>query len=161
MQARALRRTSVPNLRLDDLAVVLDTPGGELDANGRLGVEVELVARESAQQVGLSDARVADDDHCRVRQAASASEVCAQPGSGAPSGRRAGSEGGGVVCPSTLEQIVVVVICTRCGHAVARGAACWTASRVLESCGGLVLTVHVNGHQTRKMCANFRRPHLR
>jgi hypothetical protein len=50
----------VPNLRLDRLCIDLDAPGRKLDADGRLGVEVELVAGESAQQVGFSDARVSD-----------------------------------------------------------------------------------------------------
>lgn len=53
----------IPNLCLDGLGVDLDRPGGELDADGRLGVEVELVASESAEQVGLSDARVSDQHH--------------------------------------------------------------------------------------------------
>lgn len=46
----------VPDLRLDGFGVHLDGPRGELDADGGLGVEVELVAGESAQQVGLADA---------------------------------------------------------------------------------------------------------
>ena len=46
----------IPDLRLDGLGVDLDRPGRELDADGRLGVEVELVAGESAQQVGFTDA---------------------------------------------------------------------------------------------------------
>ena len=50
------------------LAVVLDAARGELDADGRLGVEVELVAREAAQQVRLAHARVADDDNCSARR---------------------------------------------------------------------------------------------
>jgi len=54
-------RTRVPYLRLDDLAVVLDAARGEFDTDGRLGVEMELVARESAQQVRLANARVAND----------------------------------------------------------------------------------------------------
>lgn len=53
----------IPDLRLDRLGVNLDGPGGELDADGRLGIEVELVARESAQEVRLSDTRVSDQHH--------------------------------------------------------------------------------------------------
>lgn len=45
----------VPNLRLDGLGIHLNRAGSELDADGRLGVEVELVAGESAQQVGFTD----------------------------------------------------------------------------------------------------------
>ncbi len=54
----------VPDLGLDGLRVDLDGACRELDADGRLGVEVELVAREPAQQVRLSDARVSDKDDC-------------------------------------------------------------------------------------------------
>jgi hypothetical protein len=54
----------VPDLRLDRLCVDLDGSGGELDADGRLGVEVELVARESAQEVRLSDAGISDEHNC-------------------------------------------------------------------------------------------------
>jgi len=53
--AVALLASCVPNLRLDRLGVHLDRTGSELDADGRLGVEVELVAGESAQQVGFTD----------------------------------------------------------------------------------------------------------
>ena len=61
--ARArVRVTCVPNLRLDDLGIVLDAACGKLDTDGRLGVEVELVASEPAQQVGLAHARIANDD---------------------------------------------------------------------------------------------------
>ena len=35
---------------------------GELDADGGLGLEAELVARESREDVGLADAGVADQD---------------------------------------------------------------------------------------------------
>ena len=37
----------VPNLGLDNLAVDLEGAGGELDADGGLGLEAELVAREA------------------------------------------------------------------------------------------------------------------
>ena len=53
----------VPDLGFDGLAVDADGAGRELDADGRFGVEVEFVAGESAEQVGLSDARVSDQDH--------------------------------------------------------------------------------------------------
>lgn len=52
----------VPNLRLDGLCVDLDGPCGKLDANGRLGVEVELVAGKTTQKVGFTDTRVSDQD---------------------------------------------------------------------------------------------------
>lgn len=50
----------IPNLRLDRLGVDLDGPGRELDSDRRLRVQVELVARESAEKVRLSDAGVTD-----------------------------------------------------------------------------------------------------
>jgi hypothetical protein len=56
-------RTSVPDLRFDDFAIVLDAARRELDTDGGLGVEMELIAGESAEQVRLADAGVADDDH--------------------------------------------------------------------------------------------------
>lgn len=62
--AVALLACRVPDLGLDGLGVDLDGAGGELDADGRLGVQVELVAREPAQQVGFADARVSDEHHC-------------------------------------------------------------------------------------------------
>jgi hypothetical protein len=46
----------VPDLGLDRLGVDLDGSCRELDADSRLGVEVELVAGETAQQVGFTDA---------------------------------------------------------------------------------------------------------
>ena len=52
----------VPDLGLDDLVVDVDAAGGELDADGGLGLEAELVAREAGEQVGLADAGVADED---------------------------------------------------------------------------------------------------
>ena len=67
---RAGVRTSVPNLGLDGFAVDLDRACRKLDADGRLGLEVELVPCEPRQQVGLADARVADqDDCCSTRRA--------------------------------------------------------------------------------------------
>lgn len=45
----SLLPSSVPNLCLDSLGVDLDGARGELDTDGRLGVEVELVASESAE----------------------------------------------------------------------------------------------------------------
>jgi hypothetical protein len=41
----------------------VDAAGGELDADGGLGLEAELVAREAREQVGLADAGVADEHH--------------------------------------------------------------------------------------------------
>lgn len=53
----------VPDLGLDGLCVDLDAAGRELDANGRLAVQVEFVARESREKVRLADARVANQHH--------------------------------------------------------------------------------------------------
>jgi hypothetical protein len=54
----------IPDLRFDGLSVDLDRASRKLDTNCRLGVEVELVAGESAQQVGFTNARVSDQDDC-------------------------------------------------------------------------------------------------
>jgi len=54
----------IPDLGLDCLGVDLDGPSGELNADGRLRVQVELVSGESTQQVGFSDAGVSDQHHC-------------------------------------------------------------------------------------------------
>ena len=53
--AIALLSCRIPDLGLDGLGVDLNGPGRELNTNGRLGVDVELIAGESAQKVGLSD----------------------------------------------------------------------------------------------------------
>ena len=55
--------SGVPNLGLDDLVVDVNAASGELDADGGLGLEAELVARESRQEVRLSDAGVSDQNH--------------------------------------------------------------------------------------------------
>jgi hypothetical protein len=52
----------VPDLCLDGLGVDLDRSCGKLDADRRLGVQVELISGESTEQVGLSDARISDQD---------------------------------------------------------------------------------------------------
>lgn len=47
---------------LDRLGVNLDRAGGELDTDGGFGVEIEFIASETAEQVGLADARVTNQD---------------------------------------------------------------------------------------------------
>ena len=54
--AVSLLPCGIPDLSFDGLRVDLDRPSSEFDADCRLGVEVELVAGESAQQVGFTDA---------------------------------------------------------------------------------------------------------
>ena len=61
--AVSLLASGIPNLRLDRLRVDLDGSCGKLDTDGGLGVEVEFVAGESAQEVGFTDAGVSDEDH--------------------------------------------------------------------------------------------------
>lgn len=80
--AVALLACRVPDLSLDGFGVDLDGAGGELDADGRLGVEVELVAGESTKQVGLSDTRVSNQHHCIRQKAAQVSKgsTSFQPG---------------------------------------------------------------------------------
>ena len=53
----------VPNLGLDLLAVDLHALSLELDADGGLGVGVELVAGVARQEVGLAHRRVTDYHH--------------------------------------------------------------------------------------------------
>ncbi|KAL0903907.1 hypothetical protein M5K25_025970 [Dendrobium thyrsiflorum] len=48
----------VPNLRLDDLAIDIDAPSGELHPNGGLRLQTELVPRESREKVRFSDSRI-------------------------------------------------------------------------------------------------------
>jgi hypothetical protein len=64
--AVSLLAGGIPDLSLDGLSVDLDRSGCEFDADCRLGVEVELVAGESTQQVGFTNARVSDEDDCGV-----------------------------------------------------------------------------------------------
>ena len=60
--AVSLLAGGIPNLRLDGLRIDLDGPRGKLDADGRLGVKVKLVAGETTQKVGFTNARVSDQD---------------------------------------------------------------------------------------------------
>lgn len=53
----------IPDLRLDGLVVDLNAARGELDADGGLAVQVELIAGESREQVGLSDTGVSYEHH--------------------------------------------------------------------------------------------------
>ena len=62
--AVSLLSSSVPDLCLDRLRVDLNAASSEFDADGRFGVQVELIAGESREKVGLSDTRVADQHHC-------------------------------------------------------------------------------------------------
>ena len=55
--------SSIPDLSLDRLGIHLDRAGCELDTDSRLGVQIEFVPGESAQQVGLSDTRVTNKHH--------------------------------------------------------------------------------------------------
>lgn len=62
--AVALLARGVPDLGLDGFGVDLDGARGELDADGGFGVEVELVAGEAGEEVGLADAGVAYQNDC-------------------------------------------------------------------------------------------------
>lgn len=55
----------VPDLRLDGLGVYGDGSCCELDTDGRLGIEIELIACETAEKVGFTNARVSDEDDCK------------------------------------------------------------------------------------------------
>lgn len=54
--------SSIPDLCLDSLGVDLDGARGEFDADGGLGIEVELVASESAEKVGFTNTGVSDQN---------------------------------------------------------------------------------------------------
>lgn len=54
----------VPDLRLDGFGIDLDGPCCEFDADGGLGVEVELVAGEAREEVGFTNSRISYEDHC-------------------------------------------------------------------------------------------------
>ena len=53
--AVSLLSSCIPDLRLNRLGIHLNGAGSKFDTDGRLGVKVELVAGESAQQVGFTD----------------------------------------------------------------------------------------------------------
>lgn len=59
----SLLPSGIPNLCLDRLRIYLDGSGRKLYTDGGLRVEVELIAGESTQEVGLSNTRVSDQDH--------------------------------------------------------------------------------------------------
>ena len=59
----ALLACSVPNLGLDGLGVNLDGASRKFDANRRLGVKIEFISREAAQEIGLSNTRISDKDN--------------------------------------------------------------------------------------------------
>ena len=61
--AEALLAGGVPDLGLDVLAVDVHALRLELDADGGLGVEIELVAGVAGQQVALPHRAVPDDHH--------------------------------------------------------------------------------------------------
>jgi hypothetical protein len=65
--AVSLLPSSIPNLRLDRLCVYLDRSGCELYTDGGLRIEIELIACESTQQVGFTNAGVSDQYDCGGR----------------------------------------------------------------------------------------------
>ena len=77
---------------------MLDAARRELDADCGLGVEMELIAREPAEQVGLADTRVANDDHCKHR--------ASRPVNGPHTPKLSLA----TLEPRTLEQVVVVIV---------------------------------------------------
>ena len=48
------------------LRVNLNALGGKLNADGRLGIEIEFVSGEPREQVGFADSRVSNEDHCEL-----------------------------------------------------------------------------------------------
>jgi hypothetical protein len=92
--------TGIPNLSLDGLAVCVNTPGGEVHADCRLGLEVKLVSREPRQEIRFADARVADHDDCTTKAMTWKDRWGGLPIHGR--GRRA------------FEQIIVLVVLRHC-----------------------------------------------
>ena len=74
--AVALLAGRVPDLGLDRLAVDLDAAGREFDADGGFAVEIELVAGETREEVGFSDAGVAYEDDFEEELRASSVVSC-------------------------------------------------------------------------------------
>jgi hypothetical protein len=60
--AVTLLASGIPDLSLDGLVVDLDAACSKLDTDGRLRIKVELVAGETAQEVGFTDTRISDQD---------------------------------------------------------------------------------------------------
>lgn len=60
--AVAFLTRGVPDLGLDGLGIDLDAASCEFDADGRLAVEVELVAGEPGEQVRFADAGISNKD---------------------------------------------------------------------------------------------------
>jgi len=61
-QARRLA-TCVPDLSLDRFVVTFDASRSEFHSYGGLGLKVELIPRETRQQVTLPDSRIANQHH--------------------------------------------------------------------------------------------------
>ena len=55
----------IPNLSLDCLPLRLNALRRELHPDRRLALEVKLVARETREEVRLTDTRVPDQDNCK------------------------------------------------------------------------------------------------
>jgi hypothetical protein len=54
----------IPDLGFNGFGVDLNAARGKFDADGRLGIEIEFVASEAREEVGLSYTGVSDQDHC-------------------------------------------------------------------------------------------------
>ncbi|KAK9120522.1 hypothetical protein Syun_018139 [Stephania yunnanensis] len=54
------RLSSLPDLKVREIKADLESASGEFDADGGLGLQAELVASESGEEIRLPDARVAD-----------------------------------------------------------------------------------------------------
>ena len=57
--------SSVPNLSLDNLGIDIQGASGELNANGGLRLEVELVLGEPRQQIRLPNSGVSDQHNLK------------------------------------------------------------------------------------------------
>lgn len=59
----------IPDLSLDCFGIHLDAASRELNSDGGLGIQVEFVAGESREKVGLSNTGVSNEDNCRDKLA--------------------------------------------------------------------------------------------
>jgi hypothetical protein len=63
MSGEVMDFTSIPDLGLDGLVIHLDGPCREFDTNSGFAFEVEFISGETREEVGFTDARVANKDH--------------------------------------------------------------------------------------------------
>lgn len=61
-------RTCIPYLGFYGFSLDGDGSGGKLNADGGLGVQVNLISCESEQQITLSNSTISDEHDCTARK---------------------------------------------------------------------------------------------